>query len=247
MGGMGGMGGMPGMGGMFGGGAGAGAGAAGQATSPPTEPFPNLFAPNAGNTAGGAAGAIAPGAGAGAGAAANPFASLFGPGGAGGFGGFGGAGAGAGAGGAGAGAGGNPFGGFNPAMFGNMGGLGGFGGYGGGAPPPPADTRPPEEIYATQLGQLNAMVSAATCHCPPKTASPKTLGRCFLFPCTRRPSGMMPRPSPSRRPRSPCGPSLAIQIGTPCPYHTMPSRRSTEEGLKLTIRECGTPRRTSEH
>nr|ODN83854.1 ubiquilin [Cryptococcus depauperatus CBS 7841] len=56
-------------------------------------------------------------------------------------------------------AGGNPFGGFDPAMlFG--GGLGG--GLGGGqspwgTAPAPRDERPPEEIYATQLGQLNGM------------------------------------------------------------------------------------------
>ena len=37
----------------------------------------------------------------------------------------------------------------------------GLGGMGGRSPwaPPPQDTRPPEELYATQLGQLNAMVS----------------------------------------------------------------------------------------
>jgi len=35
-----------------------------------------------------------------------------------------------------------------------------FGGGGFGAPPAPRDTRPPEEIYGTQLGQLNAMVSS---------------------------------------------------------------------------------------
>jgi ubiquilin len=42
--------------------------------------------------------------------------------------------------------------------------LFGPGGMGaGGSPwgaPAPRDTRPPEEIYATQLGQLNGMVSA---------------------------------------------------------------------------------------
>ncbi|CAG8974105.1 hypothetical protein HYALB_00011627 [Hymenoscyphus albidus] len=88
-------------------------------------------------------------------AAANPFASL-----------FGGAGVGAGAG-----AGASPFGlpSMTPemmeqamAMFG--GGRGGdlFGGLGGGrggsaSPPPPADRRPPEEMYADQLRQLNDM------------------------------------------------------------------------------------------
>jgi ubiquilin len=47
-------------------------------------------------------------------------------------------------------AGGNPF----AALFG----PGGFGGAGGfGAPPAPADNRPPEEIYETQLRQLNEM------------------------------------------------------------------------------------------
>lgn len=43
-----------------------------------------------------------------------------------------------------------------------MGGMGGMGGFGGGFLPAaaaPRDDRPPEEIYATQLGQLNAMVS----------------------------------------------------------------------------------------
>jgi len=75
----------------------------------------------------------------------NPFASL-----------FGGAGAGGGAA--------NPFG--MPPMtpeqmqeamrFLGMGGLGGALG-GSGSPPPPADTRPPEEMYADQLRQLNDM------------------------------------------------------------------------------------------
>ena len=46
-------------------------------------------------------------------------------------------------------------GGFNP--FNRMGGMGGMGGFGGGAPAQPADNRPPEERYAEQLGQLNAM------------------------------------------------------------------------------------------
>jgi ubiquilin len=48
-------------------------------------------------------------------------------------------------------------GGFND-MFGGAGGFGGMGGAGGAAsPPPPADTRPPEERYADQLRQLNDM------------------------------------------------------------------------------------------
>lgn len=39
-----------------------------------------------------------------------------------------------------------------------MGGMGGAGGIGGArSPPPPADTRPPEEIYSEQLRQLNDM------------------------------------------------------------------------------------------
>ncbi|KAK6003336.1 hypothetical protein QM012_001181 [Aureobasidium pullulans] len=47
----------------------------------------------------------------------------------------------------------NPFGGMNPfAAFGGMGGMGGFG-----APQQQQDSRPPEEQYATQLQQLNAM------------------------------------------------------------------------------------------
>ena len=48
----------------------------------------------------------------------------------------------------------NPFGGgMNPfAALGGMGGMGGFG-----APQQQQDTRPPEEQYATQLQQLNAM------------------------------------------------------------------------------------------
>ncbi|KAH6643161.1 hypothetical protein C7974DRAFT_302681 [Boeremia exigua] len=80
---------------------------------------------------------------------------------------------GGGAAGGGAGAGANPFGAFgqnppagaaggdagsqqaNPfaALFGNGGGFGG--GFGG--PPPPADNRPPEEVYESQLRQLNEM------------------------------------------------------------------------------------------
>jgi len=48
-------------------------------------------------------------------------------------------------------------------MFGGGGGLGGAGGFGGAgaggvsSPPPPADTRPPEERYESQLRQLNDM------------------------------------------------------------------------------------------
>jgi ubiquilin len=45
-------------------------------------------------------------------------------------------------------------GGFND-MFGGAGGIGGMGGAA--SPPPPADTRPPEERYADQLRQLNDM------------------------------------------------------------------------------------------
>jgi len=37
-------------------------------------------------------------------------------------------------------------------LFGPMGGLGGLG-----TPPPPVDNRPPEEVYAAQLRQLNDM------------------------------------------------------------------------------------------
>ncbi|KAL7422230.1 hypothetical protein Q5752_002876 [Cryptotrichosporon argae] len=154
------------------GGAGGAPGAAAQQAAA-NDPFPNLFAPGATGAAGGAD--RGDGAGGAAGAPANPFANLFGAGAGGGLspedlqaaqaraqallGGAGAGAAGAGAanpfanlfggvGGAGdASAGGfNPFA-FNPAMFG-----GGFG-----APVAPADTRPPEEIYATQLGQLNAM------------------------------------------------------------------------------------------
>ena len=156
------------------GGAGAGAGGAAAltgaaaqtgSTNTPNDPFPNLFA------AGQAAQTGAPGAGAGAGAVAGRGAGAAGaP-----FGGVNwdalnrammagmagqgeaGAGAGAGAGeGAGAGAGGgNPMAMYQN-MFGGMGGTGGMGGFGF-PPAPPADTRPPEELYATQLGQLNGM------------------------------------------------------------------------------------------
>ncbi|WWD01625.1 hypothetical protein V866_008570 [Kwoniella sp. B9012] len=120
--------------------------------NPPSDPFPNLFAPNAPTTntdnnnnnnsqnpSTPSVGNTQP---------PNPLAALFG---------------GAGAGGPG-GAGGNPFG-FDPSLlFGGgagggggqgFGGLSGFGGFG--APAAPRDERPPEEIYATQLGQLNAM------------------------------------------------------------------------------------------
>ncbi|OCF35281.1 ubiquilin [Kwoniella heveanensis BCC8398] len=150
-------GGMGGQGGGFGGGGfnpfggadgGAGAGQAGT-TNAPTEPFPNLFAPAAAaaaaNPSAGGSSTNTPGSpGSNANPPANPFAALFGanPG----------AGAGAGLGGAG----GNPFGGFDPSLlFGGPGGAGGLGGWG--APAAPRDERPPEEIYATQLGQLNAM------------------------------------------------------------------------------------------
>ncbi|EPQ29638.1 uncharacterized protein PFL1_02857 [Pseudozyma flocculosa PF-1] len=84
------------------------------------------------------------GAGAGAGGAtggqppANPFAAL---------GGLGGAGAG------GQGAGASPFG--DPALLQQL--LGGLGGAGGGAPAAPRDSRPPEERFATQLEQMQAM------------------------------------------------------------------------------------------
>ncbi|GAV27229.1 hypothetical protein PMKS-000693 [Pichia membranifaciens] len=71
-------------------------------------------------------------------AATNPFASLFG------------AGAGAGAG---AGLGANPF--LNPALNPNL--LSMFANPGAGAGAAPADTRPPEEVYETQLRQLNDM------------------------------------------------------------------------------------------
>ena len=200
MGGMGGLGGMGGMGGMFGGGNAQQGGQGG--ANPPTDPFPNLFAPNAGqgatpstpgqNTAGAGndqAATTQGGLGTQGGAAANPFAGLFGMPGMGGMGGMGGlggmGGAGAGAGGNGGGNGGNPFGNFDPAMlFG--GGAGGMGGMGGGTPwnAPARDTRPPEELYATQLGQLNAMVSVVSpfglvfgvvCFCPRRRPLKATL------------------------------------------------------------------------
>lgn len=83
-------------------------------------------------------------------AAANPFASLFGASattgaGANNAGGFGGLGA----------LGNNPL--FNPALNPNLMNLFGAAGAGTGASTPAADTRPPEEIYATQLRQLNDM------------------------------------------------------------------------------------------
>ncbi|TVY56121.1 Deubiquitination-protection protein dph1 [Lachnellula suecica] len=128
---------------------GAGAGGAGGAN-----PFAALFG-TPGQT--GAQGAGSPGAN--PDAAANPFASLLG--GAGGAGGFPGM---------------PPmspeqmqqamqmlqgFGGEGGGGFGNLFGPGGFGGLGGAgaaaSPPPPADTRPPEEQYADQLRQLNDM------------------------------------------------------------------------------------------
>ncbi|BFZ60692.1 hypothetical protein YB2330_001734 [Saitoella coloradoensis] len=114
--------------------------------STPTSPFAGIFGP--GSIFG--AGALgAPGAG--AGAQANPLAGLMSM--------FGGAGAGndaaAGAG-AGAGAGANPF--ANPALLEMlMGGTGMGTASGTGAAEPPADTRPLEERYQTQLGQLNDM------------------------------------------------------------------------------------------
>lgn len=118
-------------------GSGAGADAA-------TSSFPVPGNPNAvsGNTADNASSTNATGAessNANPGAAAtNPFASLFG------------AGAGAGAG---AGLGASPF--LNPALNPNL--LSMFGNPGAGAGAAPADTRPPEEVYETQLRQLNDM------------------------------------------------------------------------------------------
>ncbi|KAK4689944.1 hypothetical protein P7C73_g159, partial [Tremellales sp. Uapishka_1] len=135
-----GMGGLGGMGGMFGAPPSTTTGAA----APPSDPFPNLFAPNATANQPAPAGATAGGA-----PSASQLAALFGGGGMGGGNPFGGAGAGAG---------GNPFAGIDPAAL--FGGMGGGGGGWGGAPAAaatPRDTRPPEEIYATQLGQLNAM------------------------------------------------------------------------------------------
>lgn len=117
----------------------------------PTDPFPNLFAPNAGN-ANPAAGADNAAADQATNAPppnpSQPNAGQFPPGlaallGLGG--GMPGAGTSV------AGTNPNPFGGLNPALFGGAGSLWGA--------PPVRDERPPEEIYATQLGQLNAMVS----------------------------------------------------------------------------------------
>lgn len=118
----------------------------------PTDPFPNLFAPNAGNAnpAAGAGNAAAAATDQATNAPSNPsqpnagqfppgLAALLGLGG-----GMPGAGTNAGTNP-------NPFGGINPALFGGLGSPWGA--------PPPRDERPPEEIYATQLGQLNAMVS----------------------------------------------------------------------------------------
>lgn len=106
-----------------------------------TSSFPTPGNPNAasGNTADNASSTNATGAessSANPGAAANPFASLFG------------AGAGAGAG---AGLGANPF--LNPALNPNL--LNMFGNPGAAAAA--AETRPPEEVYETQLRQLNDM------------------------------------------------------------------------------------------
>ncbi|OXG86585.1 ubiquilin [Cryptococcus neoformans var. grubii Br795] len=115
----------------------------------PTDPFPNLFAPNAGNAN--------PAAGAGNAAAAadqatnapsnpsQPNAGQFPPG----LAALLGLGGGMPGAGTNAGTNPNPFGGINPALFGGLGSPWGA--------PPPRDERPPEEIYATQLGQLNAM------------------------------------------------------------------------------------------
>ncbi|KAF8892772.1 hypothetical protein CPB84DRAFT_1783496 [Gymnopilus junonius] len=100
---------------------------AGTTSPPPLNPF-NLFGGFGTNPAAGAAGTGATSPGAGAGTGANPV---------------------------------NPFG-FNPAlmqqMMGMYGGAGGGGGLGGfGSPPPPADTRPPEERFQVQLQQLQDM------------------------------------------------------------------------------------------
>ncbi|GAO51075.1 hypothetical protein SAICODRAFT_7230 [Saitoella complicata NRRL Y-17804] len=108
-------------------------------------PFAGIFGPGSIFGAG-AAGAGAPGA-AGAGAQANPLAGLMSM--------FGGPAAGAGTG---AGAGTNPF--ADPALLEMlMGGMGGAGGMGMNNPSTEAetDTRPLEERYQTQLGQLNDM------------------------------------------------------------------------------------------
>ncbi|KAF5344364.1 hypothetical protein D9758_013251 [Tetrapyrgos nigripes] len=168
MGGMGGLGGFGGLGGntafpapgVPGSGAAAGAGA-GSTTSTQT--------PSSGTTSPGANAGTGAGAGA-AGANANPLGGLFSnpallaqmqqmmAGGAGSPGaapGSPGAGAGAGAG---AGTGVNPWAALGGMGMGGLGGLGGMGGMGGfGSPPPPADTRPPEERFQVQLQQLNDM------------------------------------------------------------------------------------------
>ncbi|SPO38205.1 related to DSK2 - ubiquitin-like protein [Pseudozyma flocculosa] len=166
--GAGGLGGLGGLGG-FGGAGGAGAGAGGAAQFPPPGAFGSppsgqqqqegggaaAQGDGATRSAAGGANPAAPnmellssllglGAGAGAGGAtggqppANPFAAL---------GGLGGAGAG------GQGAGASPFG--DPALLQQL--LGGLGGAGGGAPAAPRDSRPPEERFATQLEQMQAM------------------------------------------------------------------------------------------
>ncbi|KIR53327.1 ubiquilin [Cryptococcus gattii Ru294] len=120
----------------------------------PTDPFPNLFAPNAGN-ANPAAGGAGTAAAADQAQATNappppnpsqPNAGQFPPGLAALLGLGGGM---PGAGTSTAGTNPNPFGALNPALFGGAGSLWGA--------PPVRDERPPEEIYATQLGQLNAM------------------------------------------------------------------------------------------
>ncbi|WWC61344.1 uncharacterized protein I303_103925 [Kwoniella dejecticola CBS 10117] len=127
-------------------GAGAGGQTGGEGQNAPSDPFPNLFAPQPpSNTNANTANPSSPSANSppSGNQAANPLAALFG----------GAGGAGAGFGGQG---GGNPFG-FDPSLlFGAGAGRpgAGFGGFGS---PPPRDERPPEEMYATQLGQLNAM------------------------------------------------------------------------------------------
>jgi len=138
---------MQGRGGPFGAGAG---GLGGVPSFPPANAFGSGTAASGGanpSTAGNAtAGAGAPGS-----APPNPFAGLFGA-----------------PGGAAAGTPANPFGGMDPAMMQRLmglggGGLGGFGGGFGGpatesaAPAVPADTRPLEERFQSQLLQLNEM------------------------------------------------------------------------------------------
>jgi ubiquilin len=51
----------------------------------------------------------------------------------------------------------NPAGGANPSAPNPFAALLGNGGFGAAAPAAPADTRPPEQVYETQLGQLNEM------------------------------------------------------------------------------------------